>query len=142
LKVRIIEQLDAGNDIIEGDAGRLRQLLHNLIKNALEAVKGRPDARITVSTGAVDGPEKSQIELCVEDNGPGFEQDVLENIFEPYVSTKPKGSGLGLAIVKKIVEEHGGKISAESGKAGGALVRVRLLLASENRAVPDKQVHS
>ena len=142
LGVQLIEQLDAENDLIEGDAGRLRQLLHNLIKNALEAVRGMPEARITVSTCQVGGMEKNQIELCVEDNGPGFEAHVLENIFEPYVSTKPKGSGLGLAIVKKIVEEHGGTISAESGTSGGALVRIRLLLSSEGRAVSDRQALS
>ncbi|MGB5180070.1 MAG: ATP-binding protein [Gammaproteobacteria bacterium] len=142
LKVEVIERLNAGNDTIEGDAGRLRQLLHNLIKNALEAAKGRPDARVTVSTCGVDGVNNNQIELCVEDNGPGFKPDVLENIFEPYVSTKPKGSGLGLAIVKKIVEEHGGAISAESGKSGGALVRVRLSLFNENRLVSDNQALS
>ncbi len=142
LKVKVIERLDAENDTIEGDAGRLRQLLHNLIKNALEAVKGMPDARVTVSTRRVDGVKNNQIELCVEDNGPGFKTDVLENIFEPYVSTKPKGSGLGLAIVKKIVEEHGGTISAESGEAGGALVRVQLLLSNESRSVSDRQALS
>jgi len=142
LEVQLIERLDAENDLIEGDAGRLRQLLHNLIKNALEAVRGMPQARIIVSTCRVDSMEKNQIELCVEDNGPGFEADVLENIFEPYVSTKPKGSGLGLAIVKKIVEEHGGTISAESGKAGGALVRIRLLLSSEGRVASDRQALS
>jgi nitrogen fixation/metabolism regulation signal transduction histidine kinase len=142
LEVQLIERLDAENDLIEGDAGRLRQLLHNLIKNALEAVRGMPEARIIVSTCRVGGMDKNQIELCVEDNGPGFEADVLENIFEPYVSTKPKGSGLGLAIVKKIVEEHGGTISAESGQAGGALVRIRLLLSSEGRVVSDRQALS
>ena len=137
LKVQITEQLAAENDVIEGDAGRLRQLLHNLIKNALEAVKGEPDARIIVSTCSVDGVDTNQIELCVDDNGPGFEPDVLENIFEPYVSTKPKGSGLGLAIVKKIVEEHGGTISAESSRAGGAFIRIRFLLSGENRSLPE-----
>ena len=142
LEVQLIERLDAENDLIEGDAGRLRQLLHNLIKNALEAVREMPEARIIVSTCRVGGMDKNQIELCVEDNGPGFEADVLENIFEPYVSTKPKGSGLGLAIVKKIVEEHGGTISAESGQAGGALVRIRLLLSSEGRVVSDRQALS
>ena len=134
LKVQIIEQLAAENDAIEGDAGRLRQLLHNLVKNALEAVKGLPDARIIVSTCRVGGVGANQIELCVDDNGPGFEPGVLENLFEPYVSTKPKGSGLGLAIVKKIVEEHGGSINAESSQAGGALIRIRLLLSGENRS--------
>ena len=134
LNVKIIERLEAAYDAIEGDAGRLRQLLHNLIKNALEAVREVPDARIIVSTGSVSAMEANQIELCVDDNGPGFEPRVLENIFEPYVSTKPKGSGLGLAIVKKIVEEHGGTISAESSQDGGALVRIRFLPSGEKSA--------
>jgi PleD family two-component response regulator len=60
------------------------------------------------------------IELSVEDNGPGFPATALEQIFEPYVTTKPKGTGLGLAIVKKIVEEHGGRIEAENRPDGGA----------------------
>jgi nitrogen fixation/metabolism regulation signal transduction histidine kinase len=137
LKAQVIEQLAAENDVIEGDAGRLRQLLHNLIKNALEAVKGQPDARIIISTCSVDGADANQIELCVDDNGHGFEPDVLENIFEPYVSTKPKGSGLGLAIVKKIVEEHGGTISAESSQTGGAFIRIRFLLSGENSSLPE-----
>jgi len=141
LDVQIIEQLDAEYDVIEGDAGRLRQLLHNLIKNSLEAVKDTPDARIVVSTVSAGSAGNSQIELCVDDNGPGFKTDVLENIFEPYVSTKPKGSGLGLAIVKKIVEEHGGTIRAESSQTGGALVRIRFLLSGENRPASDNQAH-
>ena len=137
LNVEIVEQIDAGNDIIEGDAGRLRQLLHNLVKNALEAVRDTPDGRIVVSTCAVNTVETAQVELCIEDNGPGFEAEVMENIFEPYVSTKAKGSGLGLAIVKKIVEEHNGTISAEAGASGGALVRIRFMLSSEHGSVTE-----
>ena len=137
LNVEIVEQLDAGNDTIEGDAGRLRQLLHNLVKNALEAVRDTPDGRIVVSTCAVNTVETGQVELCVEDNGAGFEAAVMENIFEPYVSTKAKGSGLGLAIVKKIVEEHGATISAEAGASGGALVRIRFMLSSDHGSVTE-----
>lgn len=137
LNVEIVEQLDAGNDIIEGDAGRLRQLLHNLVKNALEAVRDTPDGRIVVSTSAVNTVETGQIELRVEDNGTGFEAAVMENIFEPYVSTKAKGSGLGLAVVKKIVEEHSATISAEAGASGGALIRIRFMLSSEHGSVTE-----
>ena len=132
LNVEIVERLDVDDAVIDGDAGRLRQLLHNLVKNALEAVRDAAVARIMVSTCAVNTVETSQVELCIEDNGPGFGAEVLENIFEPYVSTKPKGSGLGLAIVKKIVEEHNGTISAESGASGGALIRIRFMLSSEH----------
>lgn len=122
---RLEQQLDAGLPLIEGDAGRLRQLLHNLIKNALEAVTGKEDALISVSTCLRENEGGRFVELVVEDNGPGFERGVMENVFEPYVSTKPKGGGLGLAIVKKIIEEHGGAIFAEQGSKGGARVRMQ-----------------
>jgi nitrogen fixation/metabolism regulation signal transduction histidine kinase len=130
LNVQIVEQLEAETDCIDGDAGRLRQLLHNLLKNALEAVRETPNARITVITRLLPDDGKDRLELCVEDNGPGFDAGVLENVFEPYVSTKLKGSGLGLAIVKKIVEEHGGTISAENSGHGGAQIRIRFLLST------------
>ncbi len=115
--------------VVEGDAGRIRQLLHNLIKNALEAVHDRDDALVTLSTRCGGDADSRYIELCVDDNGPGFEESVLENLFEPYVSTKPRGSGLGLAIVKKIIEEHGGMIAAETSPEGGARIRIRLLVS-------------
>jgi nitrogen fixation/metabolism regulation signal transduction histidine kinase len=131
LNVRILEYLTSGNSLIDGDSVRLRQLLHNLLKNALEAVKDVPDACITVATRNVDEDGRNRIELCIDDNGPGIEPGVLENIFEPYVSTKPKGSGLGMAIVKKIVEEHGGTVSAGSSEDGGAQIRIHLLLLGD-----------
>ena len=135
LNVQIVEQLEVHPACIEGDAGRFRQLLHNLVKNALEAINGIPEARISISTRAAEDAGRRYVELSVADNGPGFKAEVLENIFEPYVSTKPRGSGLGLAIVKKIVEEHGGIITAESGSTGGACIRIRLQLS--NKTVAD-----
>jgi nitrogen fixation/metabolism regulation signal transduction histidine kinase len=131
LKTQILEQLSSRDTRIDGDSGRLRQLLHNLLKNALEAVRDVQDSRITVTTRVIDGETVRQVELCVDDNGPGIEAGVLENIFEPYISTKPKGSGLGMAIVKKIVEEHGGTISAANREEGGAQIRIRLLPSGE-----------
>jgi signal transduction histidine kinase len=131
LQTQILEQLVPGSTRIEGDSGRLRQLLHNLLKNSLEAVRDVPDARITVATRIVDEGGMQQVELCVDDNGPGIEPGVLENIFEPYVSTKPRGSGLGMAIVKKIVEEHNGTISVGTSEDGGAQIRIRLLLSED-----------
>ena len=125
-RVRLVTRLDAQHPCIEGDVGRLRQLLHNLLKNSLEAVAETAGACITVTTHTADESERSYIELVIDDNGPGFPERVLDNIFEPYVSTKPRGSGLGLAIVKKIVEEHGGVIAAESNPEGGARIRIRL----------------
>jgi nitrogen fixation/metabolism regulation signal transduction histidine kinase len=124
--VRLVTRLDAQNPCIEGDVGRLRQLLHNLIKNSLEAAAEATGACITVTTHAGYESARSYVELVIDDNGPGFPERVLDNLFEPYVSTKPRGSGLGLAIVKKIVEEHGGVIAAENNPEGGARIRIRL----------------
>ena len=130
LNTTIREDLTAAAMNIEGDNVRLRQLLHNLLKNALEAVRQKPDSCVTVATRLVTAEGPQQVELRVDDNGPGIEQDILENVFEPYVSTKLKGSGLGMAIVKKIVEEHGGTIIADNNEAGGAQIRIRLMLAT------------
>jgi nitrogen fixation/metabolism regulation signal transduction histidine kinase len=130
LNTTIREDLAAAAMCIEGDNVRLRQLLHNLLKNALEAVRETPDSCVTVATRLVTTEGPQQVELCVSDNGPGIEQGILENVFEPYVSTKPKGSGLGMAIVKKIVEEHGGTIIAENREDGGAQIRIRLMLVA------------
>ena len=130
LNTTIREDLTAAAMNIEGDDVRLRQLLHNLLKNALEAVRQKPDSCVTVATRLVTAEGPQQVELRVDDNGPGIEQGILENVFEPYVSTKLKGSGLGMAIVKKIVEEHGGTIIADNNEAGGAQIRIRLMLAT------------
>jgi nitrogen fixation/metabolism regulation signal transduction histidine kinase len=100
-------------------------VIHNLVKNALEATDGRADAHILVSTALVDDTERPLVELAVEDNGGGIDEELVGRLFEPYVTTKAKGTGLGLAIVKKIVEEHGGIIGAENTN-GGARVAIRL----------------
>ncbi|HHO70310.1 MAG TPA: hypothetical protein ENN02_02385, partial [Halothiobacillus sp.] len=105
---------------ILGDAGHLRQLLHNLIRNAQQALTEWKEARgptaeplcVTVVLRCREDGGLRQVELLVADNGPGFPESMLDTIFEPYVTTRPKGTGLGLAIVKKIVEEHGGVVSA------------------------------
>jgi signal transduction histidine kinase len=80
------------------------------------------------------------VELSVEDNGKGIAADLVDKIFEPYVTTKVKGSGLGLAIVKKIVDEHGGAVWVESSKQGGArfIVRFPMMFESdENKVIAD-----
>ncbi len=109
---------------LEADPGRLRQLLNNLLRNALEA-SGDGHCLIQVSTARGRDRYADMIELCIRDNGPGFDEAMLSQVFEPYVSTKPRGSGLGLAIVKKIVEEHNGMISARN-EDHGARITVRL----------------
>jgi len=118
--------LDASLPTMQCDPNRIRQLLHNIIKNAFEASDGSTGCRINISSRLVTGRTSESIELVFEDNGPGFATEVRERLFEPYVTTKIKGTGLGLAIVKKIVEEHGGTVRAENGNGspscGGRLI--------------------
>ena len=97
---------------ILGDATQLRQVMHNLVQNALDAVHDRPGARVELRTSAAHGEhgELLAVRLTVLDNGPGFADKVLKRAFEPYVTTKVKGTGLGLAVVKKIADEHGARL--------------------------------
>lgn len=115
-------QLDETTPIIDADNGRLRQLLHNLIKNALEAMRETDDAELYITSKCMEKEACRFIELRIHDNGPGIPDDILPQLFEPYVTSKPKGTGLGLAIVKKIVEEHGGMIWAENLDNGACMV--------------------
>ncbi|HHB12055.1 MAG TPA: HAMP domain-containing protein, partial [Chromatiales bacterium] len=109
---------------VRADADRLRQVLHNLFNNALEALGERGDGWVRVVTrGSADG---EAVEVEVSDNGPGIPEEMLERLFEPYVTSKSRGTGLGLAIVKKIVEEHGGTVWAENRPEGGARLVIRL----------------
>jgi nitrogen fixation/metabolism regulation signal transduction histidine kinase len=97
--------------MIEGDRTQLRQVIHNLIKNALEAIEARDAGQVLVGTERVLLPDGAQAaRFVVRDNGDGFGAKVMSRAFEPYVSTKPKGTGLGLAIVKKILDEHHARI--------------------------------
>ncbi|MDE2160820.1 MAG: HAMP domain-containing protein, partial [Burkholderiales bacterium] len=99
---------------ILGDATQLRQVIHNLVQNALDAVTDRPDGQVELITSAARGEhgELRALRLTVIDNGPGFADKVLKRAFEPYVTTKAKGTGLGLAVVKKIADEHGARLRA------------------------------
>ncbi len=123
---KLLVNLDPHTPTVEADGGRLRQLLHNLIKNALEATADSAQRRITVSTRCMQEAACRYVEIRVRDSGPGIPEELLGHLFEPYVTTKPKGTGLGLAIVKKIVEEHGGVLWAENGPGRGASVVIRL----------------
>lgn len=109
---------------VMGDRTQLRQLIHNLIKNALEATEQSEQAGVMVTTEPITtGGGQAAIRLTVRDNGPGFPKALLGRLFEPYVTGKARGTGLGLAIVKKIADEHGARIEAanlnSSQDAGG-----------------------
>jgi two-component system C4-dicarboxylate transport sensor histidine kinase DctB len=96
--------------------------------NALDAVEGRPQPRVRVSTRRSESAREPAVELSVEDNGPGVAADLVSHVFEPFFSTKEpnRGTGLGLAISKEIVERHGGTIRVEPTPVGGARFVVSL----------------
>jgi nitrogen fixation/metabolism regulation signal transduction histidine kinase len=127
--VRYELDLDPRLPVLSADTGRLRQVLHNLLANAADALASTPQPWMLISTRRVDEPHGAFVELAVRDNGPGFAASVLDHMFEPYVTTKDKGTGLGLAIVKKIVEEHSGVVWAGNLKDGGASLTLRLPVA-------------
>ncbi len=131
---RLHLELDAKLPEIEADRGRLRQILHNLLTNAIEALDGQPAAEITVHTQFLSRPPAESAVIVVEDTGPGFQPELIGQVFDPYVTSKTRGTGLGLAIVKKIVEEHAGRIEAENRREGGARVRIELPLSEAARA--------
>jgi len=112
--------------MVEADVGRIRQLLHNLIRNAIESLSDTSQGRVDIHLQGVEHASEHVVEIKIEDNGPGIPSDMLENLFEPYVTNKPKGSGLGLAVVKRIVEEHNGLLYAENRTEGGARIVIRL----------------
>jgi nitrogen fixation/metabolism regulation signal transduction histidine kinase len=126
-------ELDAGLPPVQADAGRVRQILHNLIRNAIEALEGQTDAHIRIATESCSIDKHPMVAMIVEDNGPGFQIDATQEIFEPYVTSKPKGTGLGLAIVKKLVEEHGGRIEARNREHGGACMSILMPLDESAR---------
>ena len=126
----LVRRLDPGLPTVRADSAQIRQVIHNLVQNAQDALAGRPDPQIEVRTQAVG----DEVRLSVADNGTGFPAELMARIFEPYVTTKPRGTGLGLAIVKKIVDEHRGAIAIENGANGGATVSVRLPAVAAARA--------
>lgn len=120
---RFVAELAGEPLMVAADTTAMRQVLHNIFKNAAEAAEeaDMPEVRVKSEAGK-DG----QIVLTVCDNGKGFGKEMLHNAFEPYVTDKPAGTGLGLPVVKKIIEEHGGRISLSNQDAGGACVRIIL----------------
>jgi nitrogen fixation/metabolism regulation signal transduction histidine kinase len=119
-----------GPDGLAADSGRLRQMLHNLIRNSQEAGVDGPSS-ISITSRHARQDRANRLILDLLDDGPGFPELVLEQPFEPYVSNKARGSGLGLAICRKIVSEHNGSIAIENPPQGGAKVIISLPLALE-----------
>ena len=123
----VVATLPPQGPVILGDAALLRQVFHNLLANAQDAVCDAATPLIHITATA----ENNAAVIVVEDNGQGFAADILPRAFEPYITNKAKGTGLGLAVVKKIIEEHHGSIHLGHSAAGGARVRVVLPCAEQ-----------
>ena len=123
-------RLSADTLPIVADTTAMRQVLHNLFKNAAEAAESDETPQVNVETGREGG----QVFLTVCNNGKSFSKEMLHNAFEPYVTDKPTGTGLGLPVVKKIIEEHGGRISLSNQNGGGACVKIALPEMAETYA--------
>ena len=111
---------DVGQIVLKADSKQVAQILTNLVENAYQAM---PDGgSVRIAAHAEDG----MAVITVEDSGEGVDQELVERFFEPFFTTRSDGTGLGLAIVRRLTEGHGGKISIENGRSGGAIVTVRL----------------
>ncbi len=127
--VPIAKHLAEGLPAVWADGAQIRQVIHNLVQNAQDALETQAQRGAAPSIEVRTELSGDRVRLAVSDNGAGFPAELMARIFEPYVTTKPRGTGLGLAIVKKIVDEHHGAVTIENRPSRGASVSVLLPLA-------------
>ncbi len=135
-KAPITRRLHPGLPPVWADSAQIRQVIHNLVQNAQDAIENRKDARGAAAPAIEVRTESAgdRVRLSVSDNGGGFPEELIGRVFEPYVTTKSRGTGLGLAIVKKIVDEHRGEVLIENHPDEGACVSVLLPAARPDAA--------
>jgi len=129
-KTKIELNLEPHLPMVNADVSRLRQVFNNLLKNAFDACENSTNSTLTITSQCISTAGAKYVEISISDTGPGIAEDIMERIFEPYVTTKAKGTGLGLAIVKKIIEEHNGIVWLENNqdKAGvSAIIRLPII---------------
>jgi len=127
-------RLELENDLksMHLDQDGIRQILNNIVGNACDALKGTPNAEISISSEREIQHEQPGISIRIQDNGPGFESDIVNKVFEPYVTSKAEGTGLGMAIVKRIAQAHGGFVIVSNQDQGGGNVKIWLPETSTN----------
>ncbi|MEK3854728.1 sensor histidine kinase [Cytobacillus sp. FSL H8-0458] len=125
--IKLSVSLCPGNHIIYGDSNKIKQVLINIIKNALEACEEAHTGEGKVCLSAKSNSNQTQI--IIEDNGPGMTEETLNKLFLPFYTTKEKGTGIGLSICRKIIEEHNGRITAHSRLSQGSVFTIELPVA-------------
>jgi two-component system nitrogen regulation sensor histidine kinase GlnL len=137
-QVAFQEHFDPSLPPIHADEEKLTQVVLNLVRNAIDAVAGRPHPQITLETGVAvfrlrtpSGKTHPLVRISILDNGPGVPEAMLARLFTPFATSKPHGTGLGLAISRRIVEAHGGRIEVRNraGPGSGAEASVYIPLA-------------
>ena len=128
--VEITQQYDLGDALANGDASLLKQVFRNLVQNAIQAMPGggqlRLSAKVETPAGTNDIPGRKFINVCVADNGPGIPKDKRDQIFNPFFTTKDKGAGLGLSISHNIIKAHQGAVNFETEEGKGTQFTVTL----------------
>ncbi len=119
-------------DLVDVDPIQIQQVLVNLSRNALEAMRGASDATLTIEAARADA---DMVVVAVRDNGPGIDPDQLSNLFRPFTSSKATGMGLGLSICRTIIEAHGGQITASAPAGGGACVEFTIRSADASNTI-------
>ncbi len=133
-RVVLVKHLERGIPEVEVDPGQIRQVLTNLISNALDAMSSLEHGVLKVRSSQKVSDGERWVCIEIEDSGGGIPEDVLPAIFKPFFSTKSRGTGLGLAIAKRIVEElHGGKIEVRNNPPHGTTFAVYLPISKENQ---------
>jgi nitrogen fixation/metabolism regulation signal transduction histidine kinase len=131
----IVRKLAPGMPLVRADSAQIRQVLHNLVQNAQDALENRKNPNDNPQIEVSTETQGDKVRLSVSDNGGGIPEELMSRLFEPYVTTKPRGTGLGLAIVKKIVDEHHGELAIENRAARGASITILLPTAGDSAAV-------
>lgn len=133
--VTFVERFDPSLPAVIGDEEKLKQVVLNLVRNALDALAGRSEPVLTFETSVASlrlrsagGRTRPLARLSVQDNGAGIPEPMLARLFTPFATSKPAGTGLGLAISRRIVEAHGGRIEVKNRATGGAEANVYLPL--------------
>jgi two-component system sensor kinase FixL len=121
--IRVAIRLDPRHDLILADRVQIQQVLLNLIRNSVDAMLDSPERRLVISSEAAEG---DMVQVNVADTGGGMAPEVMEKLFQPFVSTKPHGMGVGLSICRTIVESHGGRIWPEPNSPHGTVFRFTL----------------